>query len=325
MEKLISSFTEQLTEGMKIGRSAELTPQHHDIRNVVVAGLGGSGIGGNLVEELTRGKLKVPMTICKDYYLPEFVNEHTLLIVSSYSGNTEETLHALQDGINRMAKIVCITSGGSLERLARKAGLDVILIPSGMPPRACLAYSFIQQLYVLYHYRYIDLGFEVGIQGAVDLINKETKKIQKLAKSIAKKLNKKIPVIYANSTQEAIAVRWRQQLNENSKTLAWHHVIPEMNHNELVGWRTKGKYAVVLLRNETDYDRNIARFNIAKGIIQQYASSIIEVMSKGDNEIERSLYLIHLGDWVSYYLADLRKMDPVEVKVIDHLKAELSN
>src|SRR5687768_17000805 len=210
MDKLISSFTAQLTEAMKIGRAAELTPQHHDIRNVVVAGLGGSGIGGNLVEELTRGKLKVPMTICKDYHLPEFVNEHTLLIVSSYSGNTEETLHGLQTGMNRMAKIVCITSGGSLERLARKAGLDVILIPSGMPPRACLAYSFVQQLYVLYHYRYVDLGFEVGLAGAVTLLDREEKKIQKLAQRVAKKLNKKIPVIYANANQEAIAIRWRQ-------------------------------------------------------------------------------------------------------------------
>jgi glucose/mannose-6-phosphate isomerase len=325
MDKLISSFSAQLAEAMKIGRGAELTPQHHDIRNVVVAGLGGSGIGGNLVEELTRGKLKVPMTICKDYHLPEFVNEHTLLIVSSYSGNTEETLHSLQDGMNRMAKIICITSGGSLERIARKAGLDLILIPGGMPPRACLAYSFIQQLYVLFHYRYVDLGFEVGVEGAIKLLDREEKKIQKEAKRIAKKLNKKIPVIYANANQEAVAVRWRQQLNENAKTLAWHHVIPEMNHNELVGWRSKGKWAVVMLRNETDYERNVARFNIAKGIIQPYTNTIIEVMSKGDNEIERSLYLIHLGDWVSVYLAELRDVDPVEVKVIDHLKAELTN
>lgn len=325
MDNLISSFTSQLAEAMKIGRSAELTPQHYDIRNVVVAGLGGSGIGGNLVEELTRGKMKVPMVICKDYHLPEFVNEHTLLIVSSYSGNTEETLHALQDGLNRMAKIVCITSGGSLERLAKKAGLDVILIPGGMPPRACLAYSFIQQLYVLFHYRFIDLGFEVGIQGAIQLLDKEEKRIQKEAQRIAKKLNKKIPIIYANASQEAVAVRWRQQLNENSKTLAWHHVIPEMNHNELVGWRTKGKWAVVMLRNETDYDRNVARFNIAKGIIHPYTRTILEVISKGDNDIERALYLIHVGDWVSYYLAELRKVDPVEVKVIEHLKAELAN
>lgn len=325
MDKLIASFTEQLTEGMKIGRSADLTPQHHDIRNVVVAGLGGSGIGGNLVEELTRGKMKVPMTICKDYHLPEFVNEHTLLMVCSYSGNTEETLHSLQDGMNRMAKIVCITAGGSLERIARKAGLDVVLIPGGMPPRACLGYSFLQQLYVLAYYRYIDRGFEVGVDGAIKLINREEKKIQKEAQRIAKKLNKKIPVIYANANQEAVAVRWRQQLNENSKTLAWHHVIPEMNHNELVGWRTKGKYGVILLRNETDYERNVARFNIAKGVIAQYTNTVIEVMAKGDNEIERALYLIHLGDWVSFYLAELRKFDPVEVKVIDHLKASLSN
>lgn len=324
MHKLIENFTTQIKEAMEIGRKAELTPQHHDIRNVVVAGLGGSGIGGNLVNELVGTKMKVPMIICKDYHLPEFVNEHTLLICCSYSGNTEETLHALEDGIKRMSKIICITSGGSMEKIARKAALDCIIIPGGMPPRACLAYSFIQQLYVLFHYRLIDLGFEVGLDGAVRLLDREEKKIQKLAMKYAKKMKKKIPIIYAAANMEAVAIRFRQQINENSKMLCWHHVIPEMNHNELVGWRDKGKYAVIVLRNETDYERIQLRMKIAKDIISQYTNTYIEIKSKGDNEIERSLYLIHLTDWISVFLADLREIDPVEVKVIDRLKAELA-
>lgn len=324
MDKLIEKFTKQLSEAMEIGRKAALTPQHHDIRNVVVAGMGGSGIGGNLVSELVLGKMKVPMLVCKDYFLPEFVNEHTLLIISSYSGNTEETIHALEEGINRMSKIVCITSGGSVKTIAEKAGLDCILIPGGMPPRACLSYSFIQQLYVLFHYRLIDLGFEEGIKDAIKLLDKQENRIQKEAKRVAKKLNKKIPVIYSCAGMESIAVRFRQQLNENSKTLAWHHVIPEMNHNELVGWRTKGKYAVVFLRNETDYERNQTRIKIAKEVIENYTKTIIEINSKGDSLMERALYLIHLTDWVSYFLAEMREMDATEVKVIDYLKAELT-
>ncbi len=324
MDKLIESFSKQLSEAIEIGRKAILTPQHYEIKNVVVAGLGGSGIGGNIVSELVADKMKVPMVICKNYFLPEFVNEHTLLIISSYSGNTEETIHALEAGINRMSKIICITSGGSVQKIAEKAGLDCILIPGGMPPRACLAYSFVQQLYVLFHYRLIDLGFEEGIKDSIKLLDKQEKRIQKEAMRVAKKLNKKTPVIYTCAGMEGVAVRFRQQLNENSKVLAWHHVIPEMNHNELVGWRSKGKYAVVFLRNETDYERNQSRIEIAKKVIEEYAKTIIEINSKGDSMIECMLYLIHLTDWVSFYLAEMRNVDATEVKVIDHLKAELA-
>ncbi len=323
MEKLIADFSQQLKEAIEIGRKAEMTPQHYDIRNVVIAGLGGSGIGGTIVNELVSGKIKVPITVVKTYQLPEFVNEHTLLITCSYSGNTEETIHALEDGMNRMAKIVCITSGGSMQKLAEKAGLDCILIPGGMPPRACLGYSLLQLLYVLFHYRMIDLGFEEGVKAAIKLLDKNENRIQKEAKKVAKKLNKKLPIIYACAGFEGVAIRFRQQLNENSKVLSWHNVIPEMNHNELVGWTEKGKYAVVILRSELDYERNQMRIDINKKVIEKYAKSIVEISAKGSSLIEHTLYLIHLTDWVSYYLAELKKIDAVEVKVIDFLKGEL--
>lgn len=325
MDNLIANFTKQMAQAIEIGKSMKLSPRHKEIKNVVVAGLGGSGIGGNLVAELIAGKMKLPFVVCKDYFLPEFADEHTLLIVSSYSGNTEETLHAMEDGIKRNCKIVCITSGGSMQVIAKKAGLDVVNIPGGMPPRACLAYSFIQQLFVLSYYNLVDNGFIVGIMEAIDHLDKEEKRIAKLAKGIAKKINKKTTVIYSAANMEAVAMRWRQQLNENSKVLCWHHVIPEMNHNELVGWRAPGKYAIILLRNDTDYSRIQQRMNIAKNIISQYTPNIIEIYSKGDSFIEKSLYLIHLGDWVSYFLAHIRKVDPVEVNVIEYLKAELAN
>ncbi|MBP9884303.1 MAG: bifunctional phosphoglucose/phosphomannose isomerase [Chitinophagales bacterium] len=325
MDNLIANFTKQMAEAIEIGKAVKLSPRHKEIRNVVVAGLGGSGIGANLVAELISAKMKLPFVVCKDYSLPEFADEHTLLIVSSYSGNTEETLHAMEDGIKRTCKIICITSGGSMVALAKKAALDVVIIPGGMPPRSCLAYSFIQQLFVLSYYNLIDDGFIVGIKEAISHLDKEEKRIIKQAKSIAKKINKKMIVLYSAANMEAVSMRWRQQLNENSKVLCWHHVIPEMNHNELVGWRAPGKYAVILLRNDTDYSRIQQRMNIAKNIISQYTPNIIEIYSKGDSFIEKSLFLIHLGDWVSYFLAEIRKVDPVEVNVIEYLKAELAN
>jgi glucose/mannose-6-phosphate isomerase len=325
MDQLIASFTKQMAEAIEIGREMKLTPAHKGIRHVVVAGMGGSGIGANLVAELVAEKMKLPFFVCKDYFLPEWVNEHTLLIISSYSGNTEETVHALDEGIRRSSKIVCVSSGGSIISLAKKAGLDYVLIPGGKPPRTALAYSFIQQLFILANYNLIDNGFVVGIQEASRLLDKEEKRIVKQAKSLAKKLNKRLPVIYTAANFEAIALRWRQQLNENSKVLGWHNTIPEMNHNELVGWRTPGKYTVIFLRNDTDYSRTQQRINIAKNIISQYTRHIYEVWSKGESFLEKSLYLIHLGDWVSYYLAELRKVDAVEVNVIDYLKTELAN
>jgi glucose/mannose-6-phosphate isomerase len=253
------------------------------------------------------------------------VNEHTLLIISSYSGNTEETVHALDEGIRRSSKIVCVSSGGSIISLAKKAGLDYVLVPGGKPPRTALGYSFIQQLFILAYYNLIDNGFVVGIQEASRMLDKEEKRIMKQAKSLAKKLNKRLPVIYAAANFEAIALRWRQQLNENAKVLGWQSPVPEMNHNELVGWRTPGKYAVIFLRNDSDYSRTQQRMNIAKNIISQYTRHIFEVWSKGESFLEKSLYLIHLGDWVSYYLAGFRKVDAVEVNVIDYLKTELAN
>lgn len=325
MDNLIASFTKQMSEAIEIGKNIKLTPRHKEIRNVVVAGVGGSGIGANLVAELIAEKMQLPFVVCKDYFLPEFVDEHTLLIASSYSGNTEETLHALEEGIRRNSKIVCVSSGGSMEIIAKKAGLDFVSIPGGKPPRACLAYSFVQQLFILYTVNLIDDGFVVGIEEAIHLLDKEEKRIMKQARSISKKLNKKMAIIYSAANMEAVAMRWRQQLNENSKVLCWHHVIPEMNHNELVGWRTPGKYAVIMLRNDTDYSRIQQRMNIAKNIISQYTPNILEIYSKGDSFIEKSLYLIHLGDWVSYFLSERRKVDPVEVNVIEYLKAELAN
>ena len=157
------------------------------------------------------------------------------------------------------------------------------------------------------------------------LLKKEAKAIQKEAKAVAKKLVNKIPIVYAAADFEGVAVRFRQQINENGKMLCWHHVIPEMNHNELVGWRKKDpNQAVVLLRNTTDYKRTQMRMEINKEVFKKYTKTIIEIHSKGKSYLERAFYLIHLTDFVSVDLAELNKLDPTEVKVIDYLKGALA-
>ena len=167
---------------------------------------------------------------------------------------------------------------------------------------------------------------EVGhFDKAITLIDTEKADIQKQAISLAKKMHKQTPVIYVAYGFEGVAVRFRQQLNENSKMLCWHHVVPEMNHNELLGWRTNiNDLAVVYFRNKSDYDRNQIRMDINKKVISKFTENITQIWSKGDSLIENSLYHINLGDWVSWYLSEMNNVDAIEIDVIDFLKGELA-
>ena len=278
MNQLISNFSQQLRAAMVIGTEAIIKKTTIDIKEVLVSGLGGSGIGANLVQEFVADQLKIPFIVNKDYTLPSFVGKHTLVIISSYSGNTEETLAAMKVAIARKAHIVCITSGGEIAKLAKKNRIDCILIPGGMPPRSCLGYSFVQQLYILQKLGLITNNFEKEILSAIKLIDKEEKEIIKLAQNIASKIYDSIPVIYSVSGNEAVAVRFRQQVNENGKQLCWHHVIPEMNHNELVGWREKNdKLAVIIFRTKQDNPRSQVRIGLNKKVFKKYTKQIIEI------------------------------------------------
>ncbi len=325
MDKLVAGFADQLKEAIGIGHGVTLRPPVAEIRNVVVTGLGGSGIGGSLVAELAAKELRVPFLVNKSYHLPAFVNENTLVICSSYSGNTEETLSAFSDALRANAHIVCITSGGKLAELAKQYNLDHVIIPGGNPPRSCLGYSAVQLLFVLKQLGLVSGRFEDELQDSIALLEREQEHIRTLAKAIAGQLHNRIPVLYAVSEMESVAVRIRQQINENSKMLCWHHVIPEMNHNELVGWRNRiGNWAPVFLRSREDFERNQQRIEINKEVLAEHADNVIEIYAKGESHTERAFYLIHLGDWVSVYLAELNGLDAVEVKVIDYLKNELA-
>ena len=324
MDQLINTFPIQLQEAIEIGIASNIKTSN-TIQPVVVAGLGGSGIGADLTRELVISELAVPMEAVKGYQLPNYVNEKTLVIISTYSGNTEETLSCFNQAIERDAQIVCVSSGGKAIELAKEKGYEFIEVPGGNPPRTCLGYSFVQQLFILNKKGLIGDSFIKSIQESIQWIetNKDDIKIE--AQRISEKIHDKFPIIYSEDSHEAIAVRMRQQLNENAKMLCLHHVIPEMNHNELVGWREPSdRYVVIFLRNETDHESNQKRIEINKEIIQPYTFETIEIWSKGTNDLMRRIYLIHLVDWISYYAGVKRKFDTVEVKVIDRLKRELS-
>jgi glucose/mannose-6-phosphate isomerase len=325
MRTLVDNFSKQIAEAIGIGNKAILTSVKNEIHNVLICGLGGSGIGGSIVTELIAPTGTVPVNVTKGYFIPAYVNKNTLVIISSYSGNTEETLNCMELAIKKDAKIVCITSGGKVAELAKKNNLDHIIVPGGMPPRSCLGYSLTQLFYVLGFFNIINDGYKKELEAALKLIETEKPNIIAEATTVAKKLLNKIPVIYATTYNEGIAIRFRQQLNENSKILCWHHIIPEMNHNELVGWTTKNDdLAVVILLDKDDYSRNLARVEINKEVIKKYTSSITEIFSKGNSAIEKAIYFIHFGDWVSVILGELRGADLTEVNVINELKSALS-
>ena len=325
MNDYINDFTNHLSEAIEIANNTNLTSCTKEIRNVLICGLGGSGIGGTIVSDIVSSKVNIPIAATKDYSIPNFVNEHTLVIANSYSGNTEETLYALEKCQSRGAEIAVITSGGKLKTIAEENKYNKIIIPGNQPPRAMFGYAFTELFFMLNHYGIIDDSFKSDFDKAITLIDTEKADIQKQAMNLAKKMYKQTPVIYVAKGFEGVAVRFRQQLNENSKMLGWHNVVPEMNHNELLGWRTNvDDLAVVYFRNKCDYDRNQIRMDINKKVISKFTSNITEIWSKGDSLIENSLYHISLGDWVSWYLSEMNNVDAIEIDVIDFLKGELA-
>ena len=325
MKSLVANFPQQLREAVEIGAKAKLNGPKQSVKNILITGLGGSGIGGTIAAEIVFNECPVPITVNKDYFIPSFVNEETLVIVCSYSGNTEETILAFETALKKNAMIACVTSGGKIGVIAKEKNIDTILIPGGMPPRACLGYSLVQLFYILNKYGMIGGEFKNHFTNCISLLEKEKNNIISEAETLGDFFSGKIPIIYAVDGYNGVATRFRQQINENSKMLCWHNILPEMNHNELVGWASKNEnLAVIILRNKTDFSRTQTRLEISSEVFKKYTPHVKELWSKGDSHIEKALYLIHLTDYVSVILAEKKKIDAMEVNIINHLKGELA-
>jgi len=325
MYALIDAFPQQLTEALAIGRNAQLKPADGPYRNVVVTGLGGSGIGGRIAAQAVAHEASCPIEVYSNYYLPAYVGKGSLVIASSYSGNTEETIASMEQALERGARVCVVTSGGKMLDMAREKGLDHIVIPGGNPPRTMLAYSLTQQFFVLKHYGIITTDLAPAIAKAAEQLAKDKEAIKQAAQDLTDKLFGKRLVIYSEASTEAVSIRFRQQVNENSKELCWHHAIPEMNHNELVGWAGgSDAVAVVIFRHKEDHERSQIRMEINKEVFRRYTQHIHDVWSQGADALGRQLYLINLGDWVSYYWAEKKGVDPSEIAVINMLKGKLA-
>lgn len=325
MKTLIANFSKHLRDALSIVESFEFKATDRAIHNVMITGLGGSGIGGSAIRDLVASEAIVPITVTKNYDIPAYVGRHTLVIACSYSGNTEETLSALGQAEAKGAIVACISSGGKLREIADTKGYNCLSMQGENAPRSMFAYPFSFLLYYLRTYGIIAGDPLAEIRKGIALLDQEENKILSDAESLAKGLVNKTVQILVNNGSLGIAARIRQQLNENAKMLAWEAEVPEMNHNELVGWEGgSDQYACLFLRNEHDNSRNQKRMDIIKGIIGEKTSFVFEHWSKGESKIERALYLVHFGDWVSYFLSEMNQVDIMDIKSIDLLKSELS-
>jgi glucose/mannose-6-phosphate isomerase len=329
IKDLIAGFPAQMKKAIEIGKTIQNITPKTDIRNVVIAGLGGSGIGANIVENWLQDQLKVPVIISKTYNVPAFVNEHTLLIACSFSGGTEETLTALEQAQAQKTQVFAISAGGKLIEKAKNEGFHFVQIPNEAPcPRAFLGYSLVQLLYTFKAHNLIDGFFEKSLENSIQILQTQLNDIQEEAKKLANSAFKHHLLAYSNTIWSAILVRMQQQINENAKQLAHTNVMPEMNHNELVGWglspETYQNHTLWLIKSNLDLPRVAKRMEICEPIFKQKAGKVIEIKPKGDTLIEQSFYLIHLFDWVSWYLSELNQVDAFEIDVINHLKNELA-
>jgi glucose/mannose-6-phosphate isomerase len=298
--------------------------------SITITGLGGSAISGDLLQNFLQDELNFPYFVNRNYNLPSHINSDSLLIASSYSGNTEETLEVLNQAIGRECNIICVTTGGKMLDIAIKNSIPVVLLQKGFQPRYSLGLSFFSLLKV-----FQELWI---IEDQTNLVKKITNQIREsgikysvdenFAYSIAKKMIGLIPVIYSVSdVTNAVGNRFKCQLNENSKVHAFCNNYPELNHNEIVGWETVSNShfnPVVVNIEDSSYHPQIKkRFNISTDLIKEKSIDIIRLESQLNSFKERILDLIYLTDWISYYLAILRGKDPSEIDNIHLLKQKL--
>ena len=334
MFDVLKNFPSQVDDALNIAGSVNLDLfDATGIRNIIIAGLGGSAIGGDLIRSYTNYEIKFPVYINRNYHLPEYASANTLVIVSSYSGNTEETISVYEEAISKGCKIICVSSGGRVEKIASKNKHILIKVPGGLQPRCAIGYSFFSLLIL-----FIRLGFiserENEIIRTNALLKENSEKFAAYksennpALDIAKIIQNHLPVIYSSvDILDVVNLRWRGQISENAKILAYGNFYPEMNHNELVGWECNRdvmkKIIVIMLRDGDDNYRILRRMDITKKTIEKYSAEVLEIYGAGKSKLERIFDLIYLGDWVSYYLAILNNVDPTPVEVIANLKTEL--
>lgn len=335
MTGAIMALPEQCERALEIGEGAPLPVLARRPSNVLILGLGGSAIGGDLLRTLLADEVEIPVVVNREYDIPAFAGRDTLVIASSYSGNTEETLTAYSQARARGSQLMAITTGGKLKEIAQRDGVPVIEIPGGLQPRAAIGYSFLPLLVAFWR-----LGLVRDKRGDVEEMIALLKKMRgdlgperpgerNRAKEIADRIYGKLPVVYGSyGWKGAVALRWKTQINENSKGPCYYNFFPELNHNEIVGTEAPQallkEVEIIILRDEADPPRIRKRIGVTEAILRERVGGITEVWAEGRSPLARLFSLLYIGDFVSLYLAILNGIDPSPVRVISYLKNELA-
>lgn len=336
MHKLIYNLHKQIQDAYNISNKKKISVRKSNIQNIVIAGMGGSGIGSDILQALVYNYLTIPVITIKDYTLPSFVNKNTLFFAISYSGDTEETINCFHIAKKIGCPIIAITNGGRLLNQCQKYNINYVKVPGGLPSRAALGYLFIPLLVCL---------SKIGILPNVEHDTKETiqilytnrRKYNNQARTFAKQLLKRLPMIYSTSALfTPVAKRWQTQFNENAKIICHSNTFPELDHNEIVGITDNNPFTFLyylILIDEKTHSRNLLRVDLTIQIIKNKLNKKVlrkffrykKIFPDGISDLTRVFSLIMQGDLISYYLARARGIEPGLILPIDDLKQTLAS
>ena len=334
MFAITEAFPEQVEQAFRECSTISGLPSREDIQNVVVLGMGGSGIAGDILQAVVSPMLPVPVTVVKGYECPHFVDETSLVFAISFSGNTEETIEAASDAALAGAKMVVISGGGELARLAEAWRAPLVGVPGVPFPRAAMGGLAVPPLVALWRIGLLP-GADQWVHRAVEQLCRRRDELavagdESAAAEVARAIGSTVPVIHGGGPLgTAAAVRWRCQVNENAKRLAFSASQPELCHNEICGWAQSAKevgqmLTVVQLRHDSEHPQTGRRFEITAEIVKSWAAGLVEVRAEGEGDFAQLLDLAYFGDYVSLWLAAEAGVDPGPVEVLTSLKAQLS-
>ena len=329
-------FLEQIKEAKRIAESAEIRELNADnLNGIAILGMGGSGFTGDIIQSLIIDIIDVPVIVVKSYDLPAFVGSGWLVIAVSYSGNTEETVSALLQAVERGCEILCISSGGKVMDIAEENKKTHIKVPPGFQPRGASGYLIFTTYLAMDRMGIVDMAYD-DLKETMDLLeeksieyNRNTRTEENFAKQLAFELFDYFPVVFGvEGYLSAIAYRWKCEINENSKSPCFWGEFPELNHNETVGWQNLGEitscFVLVVFDDENATDRIKVRIRTTIKLLEENFGKVIEIPVQGKSRLARAISTMYLGDIASVYLAYLYEVDPTPVDRISVLKSELA-
>lgn len=329
----VLGLPEQCRTGYALGREAAPLPDAVGLGSIAFCGMGGSAIAGDVVAALAAPRVRLPILVVRTQRLPEFCGPHTLVVASSYSGETAETLEAFDEAVRRGCRVVAITAGGALADRAEELGIGWVVVPGGAMPRAAFGYLTLGALGALEaiglfpsHADHLSGAVE-SMSDVVGECGPDVVASTNPAKTLALDIGERVPVVWgADGVGSVAATRWKTQFNENGKVPAFSSALPELDHNEVVGWsaRRGAGFALIALRHDGEHADVAARFALSEEIARGSGALVREVAGRGGSDLARLLTLVQFGDLVSIYLGIARGVDPSPIEAITGLKRALA-